>query len=448
MNGATHALLDALDMGIILVDKDGRVRRWNRWMAHHSGLESGDILGSRLSTAFGTLMDPRIAVAIREAIDFGRSSHLSQVFHPAPLPLHDPAEPDAPRLRQMIDASPVDEDGERTCLLQIRNVTETVRREALLRRQARRLQDDLETLSAAQAELQRSELRFRELARQAPAGLFETDTHGRLTFLNERCAQMLGRCLADLPDAPWPRLLPPDDAERISARWRRAAQSGHRFSEQFRYRHPNGSDLWIRAEAGVVREGSGSGGFIGTMVDVTEFHEQVVRNEFRANHDSLTRLLNRERFDVLVRAAVSGAREVGQKIAILFIDLDQFKAINDTLGHAAGDQVLKTVAGRVRRVVRGEDVVARYGGDEFAILLHDVGDEGMLKRLTTKIGRSIALPIPVGTGQVQIGCSIGVAIYPDHGHDPLTLLAHADRQMYQVKRGRWETTEPRRDPVA
>lgn len=446
MNGDTRTLLDALDMGIILVDRDGRVRRWNHWMVQHSGLESGDILGARLSTAFGTLMDPRIAVAIREAIDFGRSSHLSQVFHPAPLPLHDPAEPGAPRLRQMIDASPVDEDGERHCLLQIRNVTETVRREALLRRQARRLQDDLATLSAAQAELQRSELRFRELARQAPAGLFETDARGQLTFLNERCTQMLGRSLADLPAEPWPRLLPPDDAERVSARWRRAAQFGHRFSEQFRYRHPNGSDLWIRAEAGAVREGSG--GFIGTMVDVTEFHEQVVRNEFRANHDSLTRLLNRERFDVLVRAAVSGAREVGQKIAILFIDLDQFKAINDTLGHAAGDQVLKAVAGRVRRVVRGEDVVARYGGDEFAILLHDAGDEGMLKRLTDKIERSIALPIPIGTVQVQIGCSIGVAIYPDHGHDPLTLLAYADSQMYQIKRRRWEATETDRDPVA
>ncbi|HMV16989.1 MAG TPA: GGDEF domain-containing protein [Zoogloea sp.] len=445
---STPALLDALDVGIILVDRDGRVQHWNRWMVTFSGLPARDILGSRLSTAFGTLMDPRIAVAIREAIDFGRSSHLSQVFHPAPLPLHNPADPGAPRLRQMIDASPVDDGDGRSCLLQVRDVTETVRREALLRSQARRLQEDLARLSAAQAELQRSELRFRELARQAPAGLFETDAQGRLIFLNERCAQMLGRSPADLPDEPWTHLLPPDDVDRMTARWRRAVQTGNRFSEQFRYRHPNGSDLWIRAEAGVVREGSGIGGFIGTMVDVTEFHEQVVRNEFRANHDSLTRLLNRERFDVLVRAAVSGAREVGQKIAILFIDLDQFKAVNDTHGHAAGDRVLKSVAGRVRRVVRGEDVVARYGGDEFAILLHDAGDEAMLKRLTANIERSIALPIPVGTGQVQIGCSIGVAIYPDHGRDPLTLLAHADRQMYRIKRSRWEAAEPDRDPVA
>jgi predicted signal transduction protein with EAL and GGDEF domain len=124
-----------------------------------------------------------------------------------------------------------------------------------------------------------------------------------------------------------------------------AAESATRFAEEFRYTRPDGESRWMRAEAGPQRDEHGRiSGFIGTMLDVTEFHERAIRNEFRANHDGLTSLLNRDRFERHLRAAISGAREVADRLALLFIDLDDFKGINDTHGHHAGDTVLKTIA--------------------------------------------------------------------------------------------------------
>ena len=129
------------------------------------------------------------------------------------------------------------------------------------------------------------------------------------------------------------------------------------------------------------------------------------------------------------------AREVTDRLALLFIDLDDFKQINDTHGHQAGDTVLKVVASRVRRVVRGEDRVARYGGDEFAVLLVDAGDDLTLAAIVAKIAHAVALPINLGHCHVRVGCSIGVAVYPDDGADPHSLLIRADQRMYGAKRG-------------
>ncbi len=237
--------------------------------------------------------------------------------------------------------------------------------------------------------------------------------------------------------SPWPNFLPAAEQERIHDRWLLAVKSATRFSEEFRYIHPSGRPLWLRAEAGALRDQHGQiRGFIGTIVDITEFHERASRNEFRANHDSLTGQLNRDHFERHLRAAISGAREVTDRIALLFIDLDDFKVINDTHGHQAGDTVLKAVAYRVRRVVRAEDRVARYGGDEFAVLLYEAGDIRSLAAIVAKITHAVALPINLGHCHVRISCSIGLAVYPDDAQDPNGLLNQADQRMYDGKRGR------------
>jgi PAS domain S-box-containing protein len=219
-------------------------------------------------------------------------------------------------MKQSIDITPVVSEGRYHCLLQVRDVTETVRREALLKQQSRQLRLDLQRLSRAQVELQRSEMRFRELARQAPAGLFEADAQACCTFLNERCEQILGHDLEHVAGTPWINLLPVGEQARVRAIWCVAAESATRFAEEFRYTRPDGESRWMRAEAGPQRDEHGRiSGFIGTMLDVTEFHERAIRNEFRANHDGLTSLLNRDRFERHLRAAISGAREVADRLA-------------------------------------------------------------------------------------------------------------------------------------
>ena len=429
-------LADCVDTGLILLDRAGRVRVWNHWIAQRAARPAAGAFALTLAEAFGAHIDPRLALVVREALDFGWSARLSHALHPMPLPLFQPGGDRSERMLQSIDVTPVDTDGQRHCLLQVRDVTETVRREILLKQQARQLRQDLQRLSRAQAELQRSEMRFRELARQAPAGLFEADSDARCIFLNERCEQLVGHKLADIAGKPWLELLPPGEEARVRDSWLLAVRSATRFAEEFRYPHPDGRPLWMRAEAGPLRDENGYiSGFIGTLQDVTEFHERASRNEFRANHDSLTALLNRDRFERHLRAAISGAREVTDRLALLFIDLDDFKQINDTHGHQAGDTVLKVVASRVRRVVRSEDRVARYGGDEFAVLLVDAGDDLTLASIVAKIAHAVALPINLGHCHVRVGCSIGVAVYPDDGADPHSLLIRADQRMYGAKRG-------------
>ncbi|WP_348749831.1 diguanylate cyclase domain-containing protein [Pseudomonas rhodesiae] len=155
----------------------------------------------------------------------------------------------------------------------------------------------------------------------------------------------------------------------------------------------------------------------------------------QANHDSLTGLPNRAFFEGRLIRALRGAAKLEERVAVLFLDSDRFKDINDTFGHAAGDAVLVAVAARVRAQLRDGDLVARLGGDEFAILLAPLHKAEDAQRIADKIIASMDMPIDVPGGtQVLTSLSIGIAIYPEHGATPGTLLNAADAAMYQAKR--------------
>ena len=166
----------------------------------------------------------------------------------------------------------------------------------------------------------------------------------------------------------------------------------------------------------------------------------------QANHDSLTGLPNRAFFEGRLIRALRSAAKLNERVAVLFLDSDRFKDINDNFGHAAGDAVLVAVAERVRAQLREDDLVARLGGDEFAILLAPLHKLEDAQRIADKIIASMDQPIPVpGNTQVLTSLSIGIAIYPDHGATPGTLLNAADAAMYQAKRlslGSQQTAEP------
>lgn len=155
----------------------------------------------------------------------------------------------------------------------------------------------------------------------------------------------------------------------------------------------------------------------------------------QANHDSLTGLPNRAFFEGRLIRALRSAAKAKEQVAVLYLDSDRFKEINDSFGHAAGDAVLVAVAERVRAQLREDDLVARLGGDEFAILLAPLHKAQDAERIAEKIIASMDLPIPVpGNTQVLTSLSIGIAIYPEHGATPGTLLNAADTAMYQAKR--------------
>ena len=153
----------------------------------------------------------------------------------------------------------------------------------------------------------------------------------------------------------------------------------------------------------------------------------------RANIDPLTGLMNRASFDRALTDALARALRFGTEVALLFMDLDGFKSVNDKNGHPAGDCLLKEVADRLINSVREDDLLARYGGDEFVVLLESLSEPDVVHAITTRIIDTLSAPLAVDEGNVQLSVSIGVAFFPDHARDAGELVLHADAAMYWAK---------------
>jgi diguanylate cyclase (GGDEF)-like protein/PAS domain S-box-containing protein len=173
--------------------------------------------------------------------------------------------------------------------------------------------------------------------------------------------------------------------------------------------------------------------FVGVARDITETKQQTAALEYQALHDGLTELPNRTLLSDRIRQSVLMAQRNHQPFALLIMDLDRFKDINDTLGHHYGDMVLQQVARRVRSVLRESDTIARLGGDEFAVLLPKT-ELGQAKHIIDKLLKSIEEPFLIGEQVLHVGASIGVTLYPQHGEDEVTLMQRADVAMYVAKR--------------
>jgi len=173
--------------------------------------------------------------------------------------------------------------------------------------------------------------------------------------------------------------------------------------------------------------------YIAIFNDITEHKNSREKIEFLASHDSLTKLPNRVLLNDRLDMAITSARRQQEKIGVLFIDLDRFKNVNDSLGHAVGDQLLIEAARRLAETVRSGDTVARLGGDEFVVLIPNVRDEGSLADLTLKLSEAIQEPYTVDGIGLHMTPSIGIAMYPDDGDDTSTLIKNADAAMYLAK---------------
>ncbi|HTV94251.1 MAG TPA: sensor domain-containing diguanylate cyclase [Verrucomicrobiae bacterium] len=173
---------------------------------------------------------------------------------------------------------------------------------------------------------------------------------------------------------------------------------------------------------------------VGSLLDITDLKEREAELSELALHDPLTRLPNRSALEERLRVAFACCERGGRRCAIFFIDLDDFKAINDEFGHAYGDRVLIAVADRLIRHVRASDTVARMGGDEFVVVIDDLFTDEAAADAARKILRSLEDPLRIDGRAVRVRASIGVATYPGAGATPPALLSAADREMYDVKR--------------
>ncbi|MEB0287515.1 EAL domain-containing protein [Cryobacterium sp. 10S3] len=289
-------------------------------------------------------------------------------------------------------------------------------------------------------ELARTAERLHALIRIAPVGIVQFDAGGGVVTTNEQWMRMTGLSVEASRGDGWGRNIHADDAERVIDAWRTTVASGAAFESTFRFQTLTGEAKWVQASATRILDTTGVTGYLLSVTDVTAVRAAEARVEHLAFHDPLTDLPNRllllDRLDQALLFAARAHRGVG----LLFIDLDRFKVVNDSLGHHAGDAVLAQIAVRLRAAVRASDTVARIGGDEFVVLCPDIGTGAEARRIAKAVQAAVSLPIEIGDQTAMVDTSIGIAVSTGT-EDAETLLRQADQAMYLAKdqgRARYE----------
>jgi diguanylate cyclase (GGDEF)-like protein/PAS domain S-box-containing protein len=264
------------------------------------------------------------------------------------------------------------------------------------------------------------------------------------TYIEELLGVPADRFLSG--DSVWDEVLHPDDRERAWADYESFLATGQPDCGDYRYVRPDGRVVWIQDRSAMVRDRDGKPLLVqGVMFDITATKEMALRMEHMAYHDILTGLPNRAMFQDHLELALARARRHGLAVAVLFLDLDDFKPVNDTHGHEVGDMVLQHAARQIRAAARDTDLVARQGGDEFLVLLADleVSDDhnayAIVRDVSDRIAEAIATPSDFPVGRLSVRASIGNAVFPNEAGDARTLLRLADEKMYARKR---ERTQP------
>jgi diguanylate cyclase (GGDEF)-like protein/PAS domain S-box-containing protein len=277
-------------------------------------------------------------------------------------------------------------------------------------------------------ELATSEERYRLLFERNLAGAYVTREDGAIVDCNDACAKLFGySSREELMAAGKIEYVHPHQRESML---RRLREEGAVANEEVELRGHHGDVVWALEN---VRRIEGEPPILeGILLDIGDRKRAEQEIEFKAYHDDLTHLPNRLLFLDRLHVALAQAHRNQSTLAVLFLDLDDMKAINDTFGHATGDHVLQAVAKRLTESVREGDTVARVGGDEFLVLL-TVGEPAEAEAVARKILGRLAEPLSVDRDELHLTTSIGVALYPADGEDAETLIRHADGAMYRVK---------------
>jgi diguanylate cyclase (GGDEF)-like protein/PAS domain S-box-containing protein len=265
-------------------------------------------------------------------------------------------------------------------------------------------------------------------------GVLVTDAVGNILRVNRALCDMVGYSADEIVGQPRPPYHSGEHAPVFYQQiWDALAKSG-RWDGEIWNRRRNG-DLFPTWQTIVAV--NDSDGETSRYVSVTRDITNQKRNEQRihrlAYFDTLTGLPNRELFNDRFAHAIQRAKREDKQVALLFLDLDRFKNVNDSLGHPVGDRLLQAVAERLGHLVRSEDTIARLGGDEFTILLESTGDRDTIARVAAKVVEGLSRPFAVDEHMLHIGTSVGISVYPDDGIDVTTLIKHADTAMYQAK---------------
>lgn len=331
----------------------------------------------------------------------------------------------------------IDIDGENCLFVNLRNISKIdimnkklSSRQAIAESKTAQLKSEVDS---KEKELKYSQMRLNEVLSSINEIIwYIDDTSFQVLYVNDAVENIFEIKKNDFMANPilWQSMVHPEDSKKLEALFVNL-QKGETESIEFRIVRADGSLRWLNSRITRHQEESI---FIGVSFDITDNKTTQDQIEFLAYHDILTKLPNRAYLKKEIELMLERSKVIQQTMAVLFLDLDNFKYINDTLGHEVGDEVLISVAKRLSEAVRSSGICTRFGGDEFIILLNNV-DENDIKVLANRILARLTDPFIIRDNEFFISCSIGVSLFPAHADASSSLIKHADTAMYEAKNG-------------
>lgn len=295
---------------------------------------------------------------------------------------------------------------------------------------------DITARKSSDQSLQEAEQRYRSIFENTVEGIFQTTPQGQYISANPALAKIYGfespqELITNLNNIGQQLYVELNKRQEFSELIELRGRVTN-FESQV-YRH-DGSIIWITENARAVKNDSGNLIYYeGTVEDITELKNRNQLIEYQATHDILTGLPNRALLKDRLQQSISNADRTRNQLAVVFVDLDRFKDVNDTMGHQAGDQLLIAMSKRLQGCVRDSDTISRPGGDEFVLILSNLQSPEALNQTLERILTATAQPYTINQRELTVTSSLGISIYPDDGRDSETLLRHADNAMYKAK---------------
>ncbi len=304
-----------------------------------------------------------------------------------------------------------------------------------LNEQKKLLELEIEQRKKTEAALRQAEEKYRSIFERAVEGIFQSTLDGVVKEANPAMVRLFGYNSADeiIGVEDMRNELMANSAERKKY-VTLLKRDGFLSNFEYQCRKRDGEIIWCSESSRMVTLEDGTEVVEGVLDDITERKHQEMELKHLATVDSLTGVPNRHLFFDRLEHALSAAKRYGRQLAVLFVDLDEFKKVNDTLGHQTGDELLKMVAERLSKRLRDSDTIARLGGDEFGVLLDRFEDEESVLAVAGGLVEVLESSFSINGKQISVGATVGVSFYPEDGKDSMSLISRADAAMYSVKK--------------